>query len=122
MLGLPEGLFGEHELAHGIHAGDLETSVMLALAPQDVRMERAANFHSLTETLALENRFLSITPRGKVGWQAQDLQPAGAAGDAAAATAEKGRAVLDVVSSRFVELLQEVDRYDLGRLGNAPAW
>jgi len=121
-LGLPAGMFEAHELHHGIHAGDLETSVMLALAPQDVRMDRAEHFHSLTERLEAENRYLSIQPRAKVGWQTQDLNPLGACGDATRASAEKGHAVLDFVSSRFVELLQEVDRYPLDRLDHPPAW
>ena len=121
-LGLPQGMFGEREMKHGIHAGDLESSVMMALTPDHVRMDRASDFSSFTETLAQHNRFLSITPSGKLGWQMQDLNPAGAAGNAAIATADKGRAVIDHVSSRFVELLQEVDRFDLARLANAPAW
>jgi creatinine amidohydrolase len=51
-----------------------------------------------------------------------DINPAGAAGDATRATAEKGAAVLDHVGRRFVELLQEVDRFPLSRLANEPAW
>lgn len=121
-LGLPPGLFDEREMKHGIHAGDLETSVMLALAPQTVRMEKARDFASLTERMAQENRFLSISPSGKLGWQTQDLNPEGACGDATRATAAKGQAVLDYVSDRFVELLGEIDRFDLARLDNAPAW
>jgi creatinine amidohydrolase len=121
-LGFPEGMFSEHELKHGIHAGDLETSVMLALAPRNVQMQRAKNFRSLTERLAEENKFLSITPSGKLGWQTQDLNPEGACGDATLATAEKGHAVIEHVSGRFIELLQEIDRFDLGRLRHAPAW
>jgi creatinine amidohydrolase len=121
-LGLPPGMFGEHELQHGIHGGDLETSLMMALAPDDVRLDRRQDFGSLTEILARENRYLSITPRGKIGWQTQDLNPLGACGDATLATAEKGRAVLDFVADRFVELLREVDAYPLERLANAPAW
>lgn len=121
-LGLPAGLFSEHELRHGIHAGDLETSVMLALRPGCVNMAQARRFGSLTETLAAENRFLSITPSGKLGWQTQDLNPEGACGDATQATAAKGQAVLEHVGQRLVELLQEVDRFDLARLANVPAW
>jgi creatinine amidohydrolase len=121
-LGLPAGMFSEHELKHGIHAGDLETSVMLALAPKTVRVEHAKAFGSLTERLAEENRFLSITPSGKIGWQTQDLNPEGACGDATRATADKGRAVIAHVAERFVELLTEIDRYDLARLQNPPAW
>ena len=121
-LGLPEGLFSPRELRHGIHAGDLETSVMKAIAGPFVRAERAQDFASMTERLAEENRFLSITPSGKLGWQMHDLNPQGAAGEAHLATAEKGRAVLDFVSTQFVELLREVDRFDLARLDANPAW
>ncbi len=121
-LGLPNGMFGEREMGHGIHAGDLESSIMMALAPDHVRMDKACDFSSLTEAMARENRFLSITPSGKLGWQMQDLNPAGAAGNAAIATADKGHAVIDHVSSRLVELLQEIDRFDLTRLANEPAW
>ena len=121
-LGLPNGMFDEREMRHGIHAGDLESSVMMALTPDHVRMDKARDFSSLTEKMAQENSFLSITPSGKLGWQMQDLNPAGAAGNAAIATADKGRAVIDHVSSRFVELLQEIDRFDVNRLANEPAW
>ena len=119
-LGLPAGMFTEHELRHGIHAGDLETSVMLALKPGTVQMQHARRFESLTERMARDNRFLSITPSGKLGWQTQDLNPEGACGDATLASADKGRAVLDFVSDRFVELLREVQRHDLALLDNEP--
>lgn len=121
-LGLPEGLFTPHEARHGIHAGDLESSVMLHLTPDHVRRENFRNFPSLTEQLAQENTFLSITPTGKLGWQMHDINPQGAAGDATRATAEKGAAVLDHVGQRFVKLLQEIDRFPLERLANTPAW
>ncbi|MGJ3702246.1 creatininase family protein [Variovorax sp. AFSI2.2] len=121
-LGLPEGLFTAHEGRHGIHAGDLESSVMLHLTPDFVRKDQFQNFSSMTEQLAAENKFLSITPSGKLGWQMHDINPSGAAGDATRATAEKGAAVLDHVGRRFVELLHEVDRFPLSRLSNEPAW
>lgn len=121
-LGLPEGLFTAHEGKHGIHAGDLESSVMLHLTPDYVRRDQFQNFSSMTEQLAEENKFLSITPSGKLGWQMHDINPSGAAGDATRATAEKGAAVLDHVGRRFVELLHEVDRFPLSRLANEPAW
>lgn len=121
-LGLPSGLFEEHEMKHGIHAGDLESSIMLKLTPDHVLSEKFRNFPSLTEQLAKEGRFLSISPSGKLGWQTQDINPDGAAGDATRATADKGEAVLDHVGQRFVELLHEIDRFPIERLDNAPAW
>jgi len=121
-LGLPDNLFGAHELQHGIHAGELETSIMLHLTPDHVRMERAKKFGSLTEVLATEGRYLSLGNSGKLGWQTQDINPEGAAGNAAAGTVEKGRAVVEHVADRFIELLHEVHRFDLERLQNRPAW
>ena len=45
----------------------------------------------------------------KLAWAAQDLNPAGAAGNAAAATADKGRAVLEASGRALAELLAEFD-------------
>lgn len=121
-LGLPPGLFTEEEGRHGIHAGDLESSIMLHIAPDDVQRQHLRNFPSLTQEMAREGQLLSITPTGKLGWQMHDLNPWGAAGDASRAAAEKGAAVLDHVGRRFVQLLQEIDRFPLSRLSHEPAW
>src|SRR5919112_1316009 len=40
-LGYPPGLYSEVEARFGIHGGDAETSLMLAVRSQSVRMERA---------------------------------------------------------------------------------
>jgi len=121
-LGLPDGMFDAHELRHGIHAGDLESSIMMHLTPDYVRPDQMQNFRSLTEGLAGENKYLSITPSGKLAWQMHDINACGAAGDASRATARKGAAVLAHVGERFVQLLQEIDRFPLERLNNQPAW
>ncbi len=121
-LGLPPGLFSEHELRHGIHGGDVETSMMLALAPQTVKMPLAQNFHSRTEDFARDYKYISTTNTGKIGWQTQDLNAYGAAGNAANATAEKGHALIDFAASRFVELLDEVARLPASVLRAAPTF
>ena len=43
-FGYPEGLFSEAERTHGIHGGDIETSIMLAAYPDLVVAEKIANF------------------------------------------------------------------------------
>ena len=43
-FGYPDGLFSEAERTHGIHGGDIETSIMLAAYPDLVRREKIANF------------------------------------------------------------------------------
>lgn len=117
-MGLPEGLLTEEEARHGIHAGDMETSVMLALRPDLVQMEHARDFKPMNARLAQQNRHLGLGPAGKLGWQVQDMHPAGACGNAAAASAEKGRAFIDHAARQVALLLQEVAATPLSILDN----
>jgi creatinine amidohydrolase len=119
-LGYPEGLFGAQEIAHGIHGGDIETSLMLAARPDTVRGAQAVNFPSSTIGLAQEAKLLGIDRPASFAWMTQDLHASGAAGDASLATAEKGEAALAHGARAFVELLREVDRFDLARLSKGP--
>lgn len=119
-FGYPDGLFAADERVHGIHAGDVETSIMLAARPDAVRADRAAD--AVPATVAMERQFTWLRadrPAG-FGWMAQDLHPSGAAGDATAATAEKGRAALAHGARGFVALLAEVHRFDPSWLGEGP--
>jgi creatinine amidohydrolase len=59
-LRVPLGMFVAtaswwNELRHGIHGGDVETSLVLHFRPDLVSMELAQNFVSLSETM--ENEF-----------------------------------------------------------------
>ncbi|MCX7289062.1 MAG: creatininase family protein [Rhodobacterales bacterium] len=119
-MGMPEGLFTPEENRFGIHAGDMETSVMRALHPDLVQMDHARDFRPLMADLALTNRHLGLSPAGKLAWAAQDLHPAGAAGNASLATVEKGRAVIENAARQIVTLLQEVDRMPLDHLSRSP--
>ncbi len=109
-------LFGAHEHRFGIHAGDVETSLMLALEPQRVDMAQAQNFASTSEQRAQQFPILGNGSSAKLGWQMQDYNPAGAVGNAAAATAEKGRAVLDAAGRALAALLAEVHQLPLTTL------
>lgn len=111
-----EGFFPRDELKHGIHGGALETSMMLHLRPDLVKMELAKNFVPVSKTLEGENRWLTLLGGVGFGWQAQDLHPDGTAGDATGASAELGRAMTERASTRIAELLEEVARYPLERV------
>jgi creatinine amidohydrolase len=56
-----------------------------------------------------------------MAWQAQDLHPSGAAGDATQASAEKGELLLDRGARAFCELLADVDNFDVMKLGKTPS-
>lgn len=119
-LGLPDDAIDPAERQHGIHAGELETSLMLALRPELVRMELAGDFVPLSKREA--DRFPILMGLGAAGygWLAQDVDASGAAGNAAAADAERGRKVIDHVAGRLVALLDEMVRYPLSNLKDGP--
>ena len=114
-FGYPEGLFPAHELAHGIHGGAVETSLMLAFRPDLVRTHAAENF--VPASVAIERDHARLRPGRPTGfgWMAQDLSPAGAMGDASAATAAKGEACAAHGAAAFIELLREVAAFELRR-------
>jgi creatinine amidohydrolase len=103
-------LFSEHEHRFGVHAGEVETSVMLALKPQAVRMDEAQNFKSTSEARAAKFPILGNGKSAKLAWQMQDYNPMGAAGNAAAATPEKGQALLAAAGQSLAQLFIEIDQ------------
>jgi creatinine amidohydrolase len=103
-------LFSAEEHRFGVHAGDTETSMMLALRPDTVRMDKAQNFRSTSQDRAERFAILGNGKSAKLGWQMQDYNRRGAAGDAAAATPAKGQALLDASGRALAQLLGEIDR------------
>jgi creatinine amidohydrolase len=115
-FGYPDALFGDEELRHGIHGGEIETSLMLAFAPELVDMARAKKFAPRTLDFERDFAWLRADRPAGFGWMAQDLSPAGAMGDASKATVEKGEATADYWATAFIELLRDVEAFDLSRL------
>jgi creatinine amidohydrolase len=115
-MGMPDTLFSDEECRHGIHGGEVETSLMLHLRPDLVDMAQARNFVSLGQEM--EADFELLTPEGRFGfgWQAQDLNPWGVCGNAAAADAERGAVLAGHLVRTFVDLIGEVARFPIDRL------
>jgi creatinine amidohydrolase len=116
-----EALFTPQEHRFGIHAGDMETSMMLALRPATVDMAQAQDFSNTMTQRALDYPLLG-SGAGKVAWQMQDLNPLGAAGNATVATAAKGFAVIKDAGLQLASLLAEVARLPLDTVGESTAW
>ena len=114
------GLFPAAEHRFGIHAGDIETSMMLALeeklSEKCVDMSLAQNFHSTSQDRAAKYPVLGNGTSAKLGWQMQDYNPQGAAGNAAAATAAKGHALINAAGLQLANLLKEVSELPLTTL------
>ncbi len=119
-FGAPEGLFSEEELRHGIHGGAVETSIMLARFAQHVRVNKIANFRPASIDMEQRYRRLSTQRPAPFAWQTQDLHPSGAVGDATQASAEKGERLIEHGARAFIELLEDVDKFDVSMLSKGP--
>ncbi len=119
-FGYPDGAFSGEEKKHGIHGGDIETSLMLAATPGSVRTGEAHNAPPATVAMAREFKWLGAYRPAGFAWMTQDLNASGAVGDATLANAAKGEAALAHGAQAFVELLGEVDRFDLKQLREGP--
>lgn len=114
--GWPAGWVSEDERAYGIHGGQIETSVMLALQPDRVDMAKAADPPSRQKMFTRRFKHLRAYGPHAFGWKMHDLNPSGVTGNAAAATAEIGEALLEHAARGFSELLLDVHAFDPGEL------
>jgi creatinine amidohydrolase len=115
-FGSPPGVFDEQELAHGLHGGEVETSLLLHLRPDLVRREALQDFAGLPAEMAARHGMLGAESPVGFGWMSQDLHPAGVCGNAARADAERGARHLDYLADRLASLLVEVGETPLSTL------
>ncbi|EXL09885.1 creatininase family protein [Aquamicrobium defluvii] len=112
-FGRPEGLFSAHEVRRGIHGGDVETSLMLHFRPDLVDPRKAQDFPSSADRAEKEFALLNAQSPHAFAWIASDLNPHGVVGNAAAATAGKGRLTAQHQARGFVTLLEDVRKAKL---------
>lgn len=112
-FGRPAGMYTELEDRHGIHGGDVETSLMLHFRPDLVDMSKVENFVSNVARAEKDFALLRHTGTHAFAWMAGDLNPNGVVGDASIATAEKGRLTARFQAEGFVRLLQDVRKAKL---------
>ena len=106
--GLIEGAYPQHDS----HAGEWETSCLLAIAPELVDMSRAECWfwdegderHRLgLEGLSFHDRQLALGAKDDRGW----IGPGGTVGDATKATPAKGRKILDNYARIFADHIRK---------------
>jgi creatinine amidohydrolase len=115
-FGVPDGVISPGDKAIDIHGGDIETSVMLALHPELVDMTKASSFASRQSDFIAQFRHLRAYGPHAFGWKMADLNHQGVAGNAAVATADKGEMLIAHSVAGLVELLQDVDAFDVRTL------
>lgn len=115
-FGVPDGTISPEDKAYDIHAGDIETSVMLALSPELVRREAIRDFPSRQQDFAARFKHLRAYGPHAFGWKMSDLNSNGAAGKASQASAAKGEALLTHAVDGLCELLADMARFDIDQL------
>lgn len=120
-LGTPPGLFAADELAHGIHGGEVETSLVLHLRPELVRRDALRDFAGLGQRMAARGAMLGPEKPVGFGWMAQDLDAAGACGNAARADAGRGAALLEHLATQLAAVLRDLAATPLATLAQGPA-
>jgi creatinine amidohydrolase len=116
-FGIPPGLFEHDELAHGLHGGELETSLMLHLHPELVRKQALRDF-AWPDTPA--DALLQAEQPIGYAWMSQDLNPAGAVGHAARADAGRGARLLDHLAHSLAAVLSQTAAMSLSTLRDGP--
>lgn len=96
------------ELEYGIHAGDAETSVMLSILPEQVKMDKAVAEYPYGLP---ENSLLSMEGKLPFAWVMRDLTKTGVLGDATVATKEKGDRILESLADGWVRVIEDIYKF-----------
>lgn len=114
-FGVPEGSVDDDELKFGVHAGMVETSLMMAFRPELVRHEELRDFRSANAEMEKTYTHLRMTGKHAMGWIIEDLNALGAVGNAAKGTPELGLKIARHQVARLIELLRDIKAFELTR-------
>lgn len=96
------------EAEFGIHAGDAETSLLLSILPDQVKMDRAIAEYP---PQLPEDSLLSMEGRLPFAWTTRDLSQSGVIGDPTTATAEKGDRILESLAQGWIQTIRDLHRF-----------
>ena len=111
-FGMPDGLFAADEVRLGIHGGEVETSLMLHIAPELVRREHLQNF-AYRDPARADNAVLGYEKPVGLGWLGEDLSAHGVVGNAANADAQRGERYLAFLGAQLVSVCEELRQVQL---------
>ena len=108
-------LLAPKELETGIHAGTAETALMMALLPDQVRLDkRVCEYPPMLPAGSM----LSIEGALPYAWLTEDLSRSGVIGDATAATLAMGEHLLDSLADGWAALIAELHQFQNPASGN----
>lgn len=106
--GMDFSLSPASERGMSVHAMYLETSLMLHLRPDLVRMEHAA---ACVPEALLDFEHIGFNRKASFGWLADDLSDTGVIGDPTAATAEVGAGLFESAVAHLAAVIGEASRF-----------
>ncbi len=101
-------LLSPEELEYGIHAGDAETSLILALLPEQVKMDRAVREYPRSLP---KQSLLSMEGNLPFAWVMRDLSTSGVLGDATVASLDKGEKLLQSLTDGWVQAITDIYKF-----------
>jgi creatinine amidohydrolase len=112
----PDVVLPDTEWRHGLHAGAVETAMMLHLRPDLVRAVVSGSGRTLGRDL--DAALTRVLPEGiaPFAWLADDLAANGVAGDPQLATADMGRRLVAHYGRILADVIRDAQAFPLERL------
>jgi len=96
------------EVQLGIHAGDAETSLLLSILPDTVKMDAAVQEYPRLPDASHPNSLLSLEGKLPFAWVTKDLSDSGVLGDPTVATKEKGDRILASLVEGWTQVIRDI--------------
>jgi creatinine amidohydrolase len=108
-LGIPEGIIDDHHAAFDLHGGVIETSMVLALDPGAVRLDRLDSaVDERARELSERHRRLSLEGALPTTWLTKDVSTTGVIGDPRGASAEWGERIVGLWVESLAAAFEEI--------------
>jgi creatinine amidohydrolase len=96
----------EQEATYGFHAGEFETSLVLAATPELVHTDKYTSAY--IRKIGEPGKLLPENGSSTYAWLTRDISPSGVMGDPAASTAENGELWRETMAKAIAEMIEEM--------------
>lgn len=99
----------EEESEYGIHAGEVETSLLLAIKENWVHEDKLVKEIPNVQ----DYKYLTMEKTIRFAWVMSDLSESGISGDATLGTVEKGELLMETMASKLAHAMQEICQFEI---------
>lgn len=97
----------QSESIYGVfHACELETSLMMAIAPETVQADRITD--EVPDEMFRDNHYISLFGPINMGWKTKDVTQSGVIGSPKSATKEKGEKFMQYAVDKLAQIVEEI--------------